>query len=153
MVKSVELNNPKIVEMPDFREFMAEVLPEDPKALLAPGGFASVEDWVRGIIASPETHVSVTVEKGRFVGFVLIIFPDNPAVSPYPIVSHIFNRGTLASREALIQAVLDAMVRGGYTKFVALNASKLADARWKKAFASAGSITKAATMFEFEIGS
>ena len=142
----IRLQNPNALVSPEFRAFLKRSVKRE--ALLG-------EDDLLGVLhsgmSSPNFAALVGVEGGAFKALTLVTLPSQPA-QPQPYVQHFYNEGTAALRDALLEAMVDFIVQGGYTKFLAVNLADRDFKAWAKTFQKAGKSTELGRLVEFEVG-
>lgn len=114
--------------------------------------WAEAKETVLWMLGQPSTVAFLAVAGGEPVGAAMLQLPTSHLL-PIPSVSHFYVDGRRSAvKNALIDAVVDFIAGSGYTRFVALNMSKLNDTAWKRVFREAGKARVVCSLMEFTIG-
>ena len=148
MGKIIPVKSPDVLLIPGVQGLLHRGFAEN---YLIPSGFdGAVEEFVSFAKDPKVGFYLATDDGGKFKGFVIVILPRT-ALAPYPQVLHIYSEGRAAVAQGLIDAGVAFMRSNGYSKFWALNGSKVSDEVWSRAFRRAGVATPLASLMEFEL--
>ena len=146
MPKVIRLQNPNALSSPEFRAFLKRSVKRG--ALL---GDDALVELLLTRMAVPTFAALVGVEAGKFKAITLVTLPETVSQS-LPYVAHFYNEGSAALRDAVLKAMVDFIIQGGYTKFLAVNLADRDFKAWAKVFEKAGKATELGRLVEFEVG-
>lgn len=120
------------------------------KGSLLPGLDEAPAEYVQ-LMMSPLNAFFVGAEEGEMQALAIVMLPPCK-LALGPQVFHFASFGSAKLKDAVIQAVVDFVLKSGYTSFWALNLSKKQNAVWARAFKKAGQINMVGSIAEFKIG-
>lgn len=139
----IHLQNPAILKVPFFQEFLQKALEKSPW-----GWDERMLPEIERHIQDPSTGVLLAMEHSTPVGISLVLLPTSP-LDRMPQVAYLYSEK--ATKE-LIKATVDFIKDKGYNRFQALNYTGNSDKAWMKVMATPGwDITPKATLMEYTV--
>lgn len=143
-MNTVEVNNPKVMEVPAFREMVLRSL--DP----SPWGPEAIDE-ISKLIVDPNAQIVVSMENAAFVGISVALLPVSP-LDNHPQVIHIYNEGSIGARRVLVKATAAGIKDKGYDNFWAINFTGRRDEVWTRAFKPEGwEVKPIGSIMEFKV--
>jgi hypothetical protein len=146
MPYTVEVENPNILAIPTFREFLSRAIAKSPWK-----GVEIMEE-VRNLIQSKSVGVHLTQEDGKLVAISFTMLPTSK-FDTTPQVAYLYNEGSSAARKSLISQIVDFISQAGYNRFWVLNYTQAKDTAWAKVMQPEGwDISPIGSIMEFKHG-
>ncbi len=145
---------PKVVRIVNPEAFATEAVQtlfkRASKGALLPGLEEAPAEYVQ-LMMSPLSGFFIGAEDGEMKALAIVMLPPSK-LALGPQVFHFASFGSAKLKDAVIQAVVDFVLKSGYTSFWAVNLSRKQNAVWARAFKKAGQINVVGSIAEFKIG-
>jgi hypothetical protein len=118
----------------------------------SPDGPGGVAKDVFEFVTNPQFFVLMGMEDGSAKALAFGSFPSSH-LFPFPVISLIYNEGSLALGIMLKKAIFSTITEAGYSKAWAINGSGHSDKAWKRAviLSDYGKAKRIGTVFELSV--
>lgn len=135
----VEVTNPQALTVLEVQLLLKRAVESD--VLITPYGFDALATDLFNLVTDPRSFLLLGFEEGHFASVVMGYFP-NGNMFPYPTITLFYNEGSPELLTATKRKLLEHLAANGYSKALAVNATKHSDKAWSKVFKAPGTTQK-----------